>query len=227
MCGRFGMAFDIDDLSDALGITEIPNDWQPRYNVAPGQPVLAATDAVTHKAEWLSWGLIPAWAKDAAIGNKLINARGESLTEKPSFRNAFHKRRCLILTDGFYEWKKPVSGRGKTQPYYFRRKDGKPFAFAGLWEIWQPAPEAELVRTCAIITTQANSLVAPIHERMPVILENQPAWDWVSSAQAVELQRMLVPFNPELMMSYPVGASVSNPAVDSRVCMEPLPDLFR
>jgi putative SOS response-associated peptidase YedK len=227
MCGRFTIAFDIADLSDELGIAEIPIDWQPRYNVAPSQPVLAATDITTHRAEWLRWGLIPTWAKDASIGNKLINARGETLTEKPSFRNAFHKRRCLILADGFYEWKKAESGRGKSQPYYFKRKDGKPFAFAGLWEVWQPSPDSESLKTCAIITTEANSLVAPIHERMPVILENHRVWDWVAGGQAIELQRMLVPLNPDLMEVYPVGSFVSNPAVDSGVCRERLSDLFR
>jgi putative SOS response-associated peptidase YedK len=226
MCGRFTIAFDIADLSDELGIAEIPVDWQPRYNVAPSQPVLGATDAATRKAEWLHWGLIPAWAKDASIGNRLINARGETISEKPSFRNAFHKRRCLIVADGFYEWKKPLNGRGKSQPYYFKLKDGKPFAFAGIWEIWRPTPDQEPIKTCTIITTQANSVVSPIHERMPVILENQHAWDWVSGGLSVDLQRMLVPLDPELMMAYPVGAFVNSPVMDSEACTEPLKSLF-
>jgi putative SOS response-associated peptidase YedK len=226
MCGRFTIAFDIDDLSDELGIAEIPVDWQPRYNVAPSQPVLAVTDASTRKAEWLRWGLIPSWAKDASIGNKLINARAETIDEKPSFRNAFHKRRCLILADGFYEWQKPASGRGKTQPYYFRLKNGEPFAFAGLWEVWKPQPDVEPVKTCTIITTQANAVVTPVHERMPVILTKEHAWEWILSGQAVELQKMLAPLDPVLMTAYPVGAFVSNPAVESKVCVEPLLNLL-
>lgn len=220
------MDFDTFNLDDEMGIAEIPADWQPRYNVAPSQPVLAATDATTHQAEWLRWGLIPSWAKDAAIGNKLINARAETLTEKPSFRNAFKERRCLILAGGFYEWQKPISGRGKTQPYYFKRKDGKPFAFAGLWEIWQSDVGEQVLRTCTIITTTANAVVAPVHQRMPVILERDQAWEWVAGRDGVDLQRMLVPLDPELMTAYPVRSYVSNPACESRVCMEPLQSLF-
>lgn len=220
------MDFDKADLTDELGIALIPADWQPRYNVAPGQPVLAVLDAESRKAEWLRWGLIPSWAKDASIGNRLINARAETLTEKPSFRDAFHKRRCLILADGFYEWKKPASGRGKSQPYYFKRKDDKPFAFAGLWEVWQPSKESHPVKTCTIITTQANAVVAPVHDRMPVMLDGKNGWDWVAGGQGVDLQRLLVPFNPELMTVYPVGQHVNNPAVESKICAEPLQSLF-
>ncbi len=225
MCGRFTIAFDLADLSDELGLRETPLDWQPRYNVAPSQPVLAATDAASRKAEWLRWGLIPSWAKDAAIGNKLINARAETLAEKPSFRNAFHKRRCLIFADGFYEWQKPVSGRGKTQPFYFRLRDGRPFAFAGLWEIWQPEG-AESIRTCTIITTEANEVVAPVHERMPVMLSKDQAWNWVAGGQGVDLHRLLSPFNPELMEAYPVGPYVSNPGYESEECREPMKSLL-
>jgi putative SOS response-associated peptidase YedK len=220
------MGFDGADLDDELGIAEFPLDWQPRYNVAPSQPVLAVTDAATHKAEWLRWGLIPSWAKDASIGNRLINARAETLTEKPSFRDAFHKRRCLILADGFYEWQKPASGRGKSQPYYFKRKDGKPFAFAGLWEVWQPLTESEPVKTCTIITTQANAVVSSVHERMPVMLDRKKAWVWLDGGKGVDLQHLLVPYGPELMTAYPVGSYVNNPLVQSRVCVEPAQSLF-
>jgi len=226
MCGRFTIAFDIADLSEELGIAEIPVDWQPRYNAAPNQPVLAATDALTHKAEWLRWGLVPFWAKNASIGNKLINARAETLTEKPSFRNAFQKRRCLILADGFYEWQKPANGKGKTQPYFFKRKDGKSFAFAGLWELWQAGEGEKAIKTCTIITTSANSIVSPVHDRMPVILDKEQAWDWVAGGPEVELQQLLVPYNPDLMNTYQVGSYVSNPTVESKVCVEPVKSLF-
>lgn len=222
MCGRFTIAFDLADLSDELGLGEIPLDWEPRYNVAPGQPVLAATDAAARRAEWLRWGLIPYWAKDPAIGNKLINARAETLAEKPSFRSAFQKRRCLIFADGFYEWQKSVSGKGGTQPYYFKRKDGRPFAFAGLWEIWQPGREDEAVKTCTIITTSANEVVAPVHERMPVMLSKEDAWKWVSDGPGVDINRLLVPFEAELMEAYPVGPYVSKPGYESAVCREPI-----
>ncbi|GAP20182.1 SOS response-associated peptidase [Leptolinea tardivitalis] len=218
MCGRFTIAFDLADLSDELGLSEIPLNWEPRYNVAPGQPVLAATDAVSRKAEWLRWGLIPSWAKDPAIGYKLINARAETLTEKPSFRQAFQKRRCLIFADGFYEWQKPAFGKGKTQPYYFKRKDGRPFAFAGLWEIWQPDGEVEPIKTCTIITTSANEVVSPVHERMPVMLLKEDAWNWVKGGQGVELPRLLAPFNPALMETYPVGPYVSKPGYEAAIC---------
>ncbi len=226
MCGRFTISFYLADLSDELGLGELPIDWVPRYNVAPSQPVLAATDAATRRAEWLRWGLIPSWSKDAAIGNKLINARAETLEEKPSFRTAFQKRRCLIFADGFYEWQKPASGKGKTQPFYFHRKDGRPFAFAGLWEIWSPATDAEPLKTCTIITTTANDLVAPVHERMPVMLTKDDAWDWVSGGPGVDLARMLSPFKAELMEAYPVGPYVSNPGYESAVCREPIKSLF-
>jgi len=226
MCGRFTIAFDIADLIDELGIAEIPLDWTPRYNVAPSQPVLAVMDAATRKAEWLRWGLIPFWAKNASIGNKLINARAETLKEKPSFRNAFQKRRCLILADGFYEWQKPSSGKGKTYPYYFRRKDGKPFAFAGLWEIWHSSEGEPALKTCTIITTSANSVVSPVHDRMPVILDKEQAWDWVAGGPGVELQQLLIPYNPDLMTAFPVGSYVNNPAAESKVCVEPVQGLF-
>lgn len=226
MCGRFTIAFNLADLSDELGLGEIPLDWQPRYNVAPGQPVLAATDAGTRRAEWLRWGLIPSWAKDAAIGNKLINARAETLAEKPSFRAAFQKRRCLIFADGFYEWQKPVTGKGRSQPYYFRRKDGRPFAFAGLWDVWQPGGDVEPVKTCTIITTSANAVLAAVHERMPVMLAKEDAWNWVAGGPEVDLQRLLTPFNAELMEGYTVGTYVNRPGYESAVCREAVEVLF-
>jgi putative SOS response-associated peptidase YedK len=226
MCGRFTISFDLADLSDELGLGELPIDWEPRYNVAPSQPVLAATDAATRKAEWLRWGLIPSWSTDASIGNKLINARAETLAEKPSFRTAFQKRRCLIFADGFYEWQKPASGKGKSQPFYFHRKDGRPFAFAGLWEIWQPGDDAELLRTCTIITTSANEVVAPVHERMPVMLAKDDAWSWVAGGPGVDLIRLLAPFKAELMEAYLVGPYVSNAGYESAQCKEPVRGLF-
>jgi putative SOS response-associated peptidase YedK len=153
----------------------------------------------------------------------MINARAETLGEKPSFRNAFQKRRCMILADGFYEWQKPASGKGKSQPYYFRRKDGKPFAFAGLWEVWQPGDDAEPLKTCTIITTSANDIVVPVHDRMPVILASDDAWAWMAAG---DLQQLLAPFNQQMLEAYPVGSFVNNPSIDSQVCIEPQAALF-
>ncbi len=131
-----------------------------------------------------------------------------------------------MFADGFYEWQKPASGRGKTQPFYFRRKDGRPFAFAGLWEAWQPGGEAEPLKTCTIITTSANEVVAPVHDRMPVMLLKDDAWNWVSGGPGVDLQRLLLPFSTELMEGYPVGPYVSKPGYESNQCTEQLKRLF-
>src|SRR5512146_1357088 len=151
MCGRYTITINPETVQQDLGVVAMPDDYTPRYNVAPTQPVAVVADAASRKAEWMRWGLIPSWAKDPEIGSRLINARSETLTEKPSFKNAFNKRRCLVLADGFYEWKKGAGPGGRSQPYYFRREDGKPFAFAGLWEFWR-SPEGEEIRSCTIIT---------------------------------------------------------------------------
>jgi putative SOS response-associated peptidase YedK len=224
MCGRFSCSFELRELYDEFGMPGVPPEWEARYNVAPSQSVLAATDVTSRTVEWLRWGLIPSWAKDSSIGNKLINARAETITEKPSFRSAYQKRRCLIFADGFYEWRKPVGGKGKTQPFYFKLRDGKPFAFAGLWETWKSAPDVDILKTCTIITTEANSLVTPIHDRMPVIFGNKNAWNWMMGG--VDLQKMLVPFDANLMTAYPVGTSVNSPGIDNKICIVPLNDLF-
>jgi putative SOS response-associated peptidase YedK len=166
----------------------------------------------------MRWGLIPSWAKDESIGSKMINARSETLAEKPSFRNAYQRRRCLILSDGFYEWQKQA-GRG-SQPYYFSREDGKPFAFAGLWEFWK-SPQGEDVLSCTIITTHANGVVSPVHERMPVMLTAGNAWDWLKPAPQEQLQQMLVPFPDELMTARPVSTLVNKPDVDSPALLHP------
>mgnify|MGYP000853121247 FL=1 len=221
MCGRFSLTLDADEVRQALRLGEIPPDWQPRYNIAPSQPVAVVMDAETRDVRWMRWGLIPSWAKDETIGSRLINARAETLVEKPSFRSAFARRRCLILADGFYEWLRPATGKGRSQPYYFRLKSRKPFALAGLWETWRSAPEAQPLTTCTIITCAANAMVAPVHERMPVMLAEEPAWDWLTIDHQAVLRAMLAPFPPEEMEALPVERFVNDPAFDSPDCLKP------
>ena len=169
MCGRYTLSTAPDLVKQHFNLSEIPGELHPRYNISPSQLVAAVPNGAERRAEMFRWGLIPSWAKDPAIGNKLINARGETVAAKPSFRSAFRKRRCLILADGFYEWK----GKARLKvPMRIRLTSKEPFAFAGLWETWQP-PEGDLVRSCTIITTTPNDLMAPIHDRMPVILREE------------------------------------------------------
>ena len=170
MCGRFVLMTPGRSLAKRFGLEEVP-DLEPRYNIAPTQMVAMIRldrDTLQRRLVLVKWGLIPFWAKDSSIGNRLINARAESAAEKPAFRSAFKSRRCLVPADGYYEWKKRKGGQ--KQPYLARNADGSPFAFAGLWERWQ-APEDEIIESCTILTTDANDLTQPIHDRMPVILK--------------------------------------------------------
>ncbi len=214
MCGRYTITIDANTVQQELGVVSMPENYQPRYNVAPSQPVAVVADAVGRRAEMMRWGLIPSWAKDMEIGNRLINARSETLIEKPSVRNAFNKRRCLILADGFYEWQKGGGPRGRSQPYYFKREDGKPFAFAGLWEFWK-SPAGDAIRSCTIITCDANDLVKPVHERMPVMLSGDALWAWLDNIPQNDLLALLRPYPPEAMVRYPVAPLVNRPEIDS------------
>ena len=168
----------------------------------------------------LQWGLVPSWAKDPAIGRKLINARGETVGEKPSFRGAFRRRRCLVLADGYFEWKK--EGRIK-QPYYIRMQDEHPFAFAGIWDHWNSRDE-QTIETCAILTTQPNELMADIHPRMPVILnpDDYRSWLDVSLEDPSELSRFLIPYAKGNLVAFPVSLKVNNPRFDGPACVESL-----
>ena len=213
MCGRFTLFLDAETLREEFGLTEVPPDLSPRYNIAPSTQLVVVASAESRKAEWMRWGLVPSWAKDPAIGNKLINARSETLMEKPSFRNAFQRRRCLILADGFYEWKRG-EGKGPSVPYYFHLVDHKPFAFAGLWEFWR-SPDGEDLRTCTIITCGANSLVASVHDRMPVIFTPDTADQWLAPAPVEKLQPLLTPLDSTRMSAHPVSRAVNAPGYDS------------
>jgi len=222
MCGRFSLALDPEELREVFGLVETPTLWIPRYNIAPTQPVAVITDAARPKLDYMRWGLVPSWAKDISIGQKLINARAETIREKPSFRSAFSRRRCLIPADGFFEWKK-TEGSKKTpaEPYYFRLRGGKPFAFAGLWEIWH-SPEGDELKTCTILTTDANELVGTVHQRMPILFEVDEAWMWLQPLAADALLALLKPFPAEKMEAYPVSRLVNDPKQDDPQCVQPI-----
>lgn len=220
MCGRYTITVSADTARQDLGVAGMPPDYQGRFNVAPTQPVAVVADASDRMAEWMRWGLIPFWAKDPTIGSRLINARSETINEKPAFKNAFAKRRCLVLADGFYEWQKGAGPRGRSQPFLFKREDDKPFAFAGLWEFWR-SPEGEEVRTCTIITTSANEIVRPVHERMPVMLSGDAMWAWLTKDQPQDLMALLKPYPPEAMKSYPVSTMVNRTEIDSPELIQP------
>lgn len=167
MCGRFTLRVPAAELVEIFRLLRRP-DVQPRYNIAPTQPV-AVVRRIDRGRElsMLRWGLVPSWAKDPKIGARMINARAETVATKPAFRTALRRRRCLVPADGFYEWAK--SAGGTKQPHYITRRDGRPFAFAGLWESWD-GPDGSSIESCTIVTTEANDLVGRIHDRMPVIL---------------------------------------------------------
>lgn len=211
MCGRYTLSQPAEAIASVFQLDEVKSE--PRYNIAPSQlvPTLYQTESHARQFQMLRWGLIPAWAKDPAIGNKLINARSETVAEKPSFRSAFRHRRCLIIADGFYEWRRQ---EGKKQPFYFRLQDGL-FAFAGLWEHWQD-PDGEVIDSCTILTTQANEILQPIHDRMPVILNPKDYDLWLDPMQKPEqLQQLLQPYSSTAMTCYPVSTKVNKPTNDT------------
>ena len=221
MCGRFTRKENMQHLAELLGLP-IPPPLAPRYNIAPSQLVACVRcNRETGHYEFveLQWGLVPSWAQDPSIGHKLINARGETVAEKPSFRKAFKHQRCLVFADGFYEWKR--EGKSK-QPYYIRFKDHRLFAFAGLWERWEKQQPA--LESCSLITTGPNTLMAPIHQRMPVILPERSYASWLSPGlnNAVYLSGLLEPYEADEMEAYPVSTMVNNPRNDSEDCVKPL-----
>ncbi|ANB58338.1 hypothetical protein GFC29_1306 [Anoxybacillus sp. B7M1] len=219
MCGRFSLAADIEQLQ-ALFHFVFPEPLSPRFNIAPSQAVLTVVEENGMRiGKMMRWGLVPAWANDPKIGWKMINARGETVDEKASFRQALKRRRCLILADGFYEWKK--EGTNKI-PYRFTLRNGEPFAFAGLWEKWDKQGTA--LYTCTIITTEANELVSPIHERMPVILppEQHEAWLDAKLEDTDYVKSLLKPYAAAKMSMYEVASIVNSPKNDVRACLEPI-----
>lgn len=221
MCGRYTL-IRLAQLPELFPwIKDAPRDVPQRFNIAPSQPVLAVTNQQPNEYQFLYWGLIPSWAKDPTIGNKLCNARAETLSEKNTFKNAYRRRRCLLPADGFYEWKKLSDGKTKV-PFYIRLKSKQPFALAGLWEDWQDDKGNEM-RSCTIITTGANQLVAQLHNRMPVILPPSAHERWLDQREIPpeELQDLLKPYPAEEMEIYSVSTVVNSPRNDGPQLIEP------
>lgn len=213
MCGRFSMTSPIEQIQLAFDISNLDEvDMTPRYNVAPSQQILSIVgDGKDHRAGFLKWGLVPSWSKDPKIGFKMINARSETVDTKPSFRNLLKRRRCLIVADGFYEWK---NEDGKKQPYRIKMKEDHLFAFAGLWDRWENS--GEIIHSCTIITTEANEVVSGIHDRMPVILPKDRQDIWLNPAvqDSSQLKELLQPFPAEEMIAYQVSSLVNSPKND-------------
>lgn len=222
MCGRFTLIAPGEAIADLFQLAEVP-PLQPRYNIAPTQPVAAVRLSPSSGARELAhfhWGLIPRWAKDPKIGSRMINARSETAAEKPSFRAAFKYRRCLVPADGFYEWQKRNGGK---QPVRIQMRDGRPFAIAGLWEHWI-SPDGSEIDSCTLLTTEPNDLLRPVHNRMPVLLDpaDFDAWLDVNSFQGADVQALLRPFSDQEMSFYPVSTYVNSPHNDDPHCIEPL-----
>ena len=217
MCGRFTLISSVADLQLRFGFAMDPAEVASRYNIAPTQQVLAVVNEGERRGEMMRWGLLPFWAKDVKIGNRMINAVSETAANKPAFRSAFRRRRCLVLADGFFEWRK--EGK-KRVPLYFAQRSGEPMAFAGLWENWK-SPEDEWIRSCTILTTTANSFIEPVHNRMPVILssETEPLWLDPMTETSASLEPLLVPAPPELLDVREVSPVVNNARSEGPDCI--------
>ncbi len=222
MCGRYVVAYDPETLVSGFSVTRV-TPFPRRWNVAPQSevPVVFETRDGERVAELMRWGLVPHWAKDAAIGHKLNNARADGLFDKPSFRQAARRRRCLLPASGFYEWQATATGK---QPWYVCSRDGRPLAMAGLFEAWRAAETAPWLLSCCIVTTEANALMAPIHDRMPVLLEPEQWPHWLSRGEQdpAALQPMLAPCPPERLQAWPVARAVNRGAADGAALIEPL-----
>ena len=219
MCGRYTLISNISELQGRFGFVMESPSPQPRYNIAPTQQVLAVVNDGERRGEMMRWGLVPSWAKDIKIGSRMINAVSETAGTKPAFRGAFRHRRCLVLADGFYEWRR----EGKQRvPMYFSQKSGEPMAFAGLWESWK-SPEGEWIRSCSILTTAANEFIAPIHHRMPVILsaETEPLWLDPLTETPATLEPLFLPSPSELLDVREVSPAVNNVRNDDPGCIVP------
>jgi putative SOS response-associated peptidase YedK len=211
MCGRYAFFSPAEAVRRTFAVDEMPA-LEPRYNISPTQdvPAVRAREEGRREMVMLHWGLVPKWAKDKANGNRMINARSESLAEKPSFRDAFRKRRCLVAADGWYEWQVATGGK---QPWFIRAKDARPLAFAGLWERWKDPADGALLESCTIVTTDASASIKKIHDRMPVVLP-EAQWDrWLDTAYSDtdQLSQLLVPFDPKALVAWPVSKAVNAP----------------
>jgi putative SOS response-associated peptidase YedK len=236
MCGRFTLRvpatvliehFDLDVRADSQLVL-----FEPRYNIAPTQEIVvvrAGLGGGRRRASTMRWGLLPAWSKGVASGAPMINARSETLAEKPAFRNAYRSRRCLIPADGFYEWQQSASGaKGKKQPFWIHRPDGGPFAFAGLWETWRDPTSELAIESCTIVTTSANAALRELHDRMPVILAPGDYELWLDAhvEDTGKLQHLLAPCGDEELVAGPVSTHVNRVANDDPQCIEAERTLF-
>lgn len=225
MCGRYTLIRGGRDVAEGFGLlAEDVAGLAPRYNIAPSQAVPVVRFEADRDGRILAshrWGLVPSWAKDVKVGYRMINARSETAASKPAFRKPFRERRCLVVADGFYEWARAGTAR---RPWYFRLRSGEPFAFAGLWERWISMETGEVVDSCTILTTSANDVVRPVHERMPVILP--PRWYdlWLDPEvkDAAKVEPLMASYPPKEMAAHPVGLLVNSPRNDGPACVEPV-----
>ena len=224
MCGRFTLSAPPEVISMCFDIETDSFNYLPAFNIAPTQNVLTIRNRDNRKhAQTMRWGLIPFWAKEAKIGNKMINARSETVIENKVFKTPFQKRRCLILADSFYEWVRVSKSK---QPIRILLDSEKPFAFAGIWESWKDPndPNADAVESCSIITTHANTLIQPIHDRMPVILPRELESDWLDldNTDTSFLREIMIPFDPGLMKCYPVSQAVNSTKNEGKDLITPI-----
>ncbi len=216
MCGRYSIFTPTDVLKLRFNAPRA-EALKPTYNAAPTQnlPVILNSDPKTIQV--CRWGLIPAWAKEERIGNRMINARAETLLQKPSFRTPFKKQRCLVLTDGFYEWRKTSD---RKIPHRISMRDHKPFAFAGIWEVWK-TPDGEDIKTLSIITTEPNELMKPLHNRMPVIIKQENEEKWLQELDISEAQKLLEPYACEDLEAYSISTLVNSPRNNTEEIIKP------
>ncbi len=226
MCGRFTNTQSRYDLEKYFQnvVETAGRELKPKWNVAPTQDVYAVTsteDGESRRLGTFRWGLVPSWAKDAAVGNKMINARAETVSTKPAYRRAIVTRRCLIPADGFYEWKRAAGARKTKQPFYIHTADGSPLAFAGLWEVWQD-PEGDPLYSCSIVTTGANKAMSKVHNRMPVIVQPDDWDEWLAPEKLrdKELKRLLSAAPEDLLVLDPISNRVNNPRNDGPELVE-------
>ncbi len=220
MCGRFALVA-WDSLAEEFGLTDVP-PLSARYNVAPGGEIAVVrvpSDGGSRELALLHWGLVPSWAKDPSSGGRMINARSETAADKPAFRAAIRRRRCLVPADGFYEWKRE---NGRKRPYFSHMRDGKVFGMGGIWELWK-GTDGRVVESCAVLTTVPNELLAPIHDRMPVIVSPRDYEWWLSPQKQdpASLKGIFRPWPAERMTAYSVRPAVNDPRADAPGLIEP------
>lgn len=223
MCGRYRLSRRKQIIEEHLDTADWQDDWSPRYNIAPTQPVPVVRQHPKEPIRQISlmkWGLIPHWAKDASGAAGTINARSETAADKPAFRDPLKFRRCLIPADGFYEWKRTGSAK---QPFCFEVNDGELFAFAGLWDGWKNA-EGQWIKTCSVLTTVPNAVTATVHDRMPVILDRESYDLWLDPGMqnVAAISELLKPYDARLMRSYPISTRINHAANDDEDCSRPV-----